>query len=287
VPQTITQLSIEQVLTRANMRLENTSASSFADAQILLCHTLGCSRSHLLAWPQARLSSEQLERFRDLIELRAAGHPVAYLTGVREFWSLPLKVDASTLIPRPETETLVEFILERFAVDTALDVIDLGTGSGAIACALASERPRWTIAASDISHAALDVARGNARTLGLHSISFIQSDWFDALAGESRFDLLVSNPPYVAVADPHLSTGDVLFEPVSALTAGADGLDDIRRITTQATHWLKPGGWLVLEHGYNQQPAVAALLRDAGFDAIELRRDLAGIPRMTAGRGSA
>jgi release factor glutamine methyltransferase len=284
MPQVKTQQSIEQVLASALVQLNSCSASPALDAQILLAFALGCSRTHLLAWPQKLLTTEQLDRFRQLIELRICGHPVAYLTGTREFWSLPLKVDESTLIPRPETETLVEFVLERFAADTVLDVVDLGTGSGAIACAIASERPRWNIVASDVSTAALDIARDNAHTHGLNNIHFVHGDWFEALAGESRFDLIVSNPPYIAAGDPHLSTGDVAFEPATALVSGADGLDDIRRIAAQAPGRLKAAGWLALEHGYDQQPAVAAILRAAGFDANEQRRDLAGVPRMTAGR---
>jgi release factor glutamine methyltransferase len=283
MPQSKMSHSIEQLLTSARTLLDDTSASAGIDAEILLCHTLGCSRSHLFAWPQKTLTAEQIDRYHELVDLRASGRPVAYLTGAREFWSLPLKVDESTLIPRPETETLIEFVLERFAADTVLDVADLGTGSGAIACALASERPHWSIVATDVSHAALNVARDNARRLGLDTIRFAHGDWFDAFDAARRFDLLVSNPPYVAAADPHLSSGDVMFEPASALVSGADGLDDIRRIAAQATDRLKTGGWLVLEHGYNQQPVVAAILRNAGFDSIELRRDLAGIPRMTAG----
>jgi release factor glutamine methyltransferase len=280
----ITHDCIGRVLAAAIMRLESTSPSAGVDAEILLCHVLDCSRSHLIAWPEKRLSEEQQRRYHELIEQRAAGRPVAYLTGTREFWSFPLKVNASTLIPRPETETLVEFVLERFDAGTSLKVADLGTGSGAIACALASERPGWNIVACDISAAALEVARNNARMHNLDNIRFVQSDWFSALANESRFDLLVSNPPYIAAADPHLSTGDVAFEPATALVSGADGLDDIRRIAAQAPIRLKIGGWLVLEHGYDQQPAVAAILREAGFDAIEQRHDLAGTPRMTAGR---
>ena len=281
---TKTQQSIEHALADACARLDNTSASPVADAEILLAHTLGCSRSHLIAWPQQALTAGQLERYRELIELRASGQPVAYLTGVREFWSLTLGVNAATLIPRPETETLVEFVLERFTAATTLDVADLGTGSGAIACALASERPGWRIVASDVSAAALDVARDNASSLGLDNIRFVHGDWLGALESPRHFDLIISNPPYVAAADPHLSAGDVAFEPATALASGADGLDDIRRIAAQAADRLKTGGWLVLEHGYDQQHAVAAILRDAGFEHIEQRRDLAGIPRMTAGR---
>jgi release factor glutamine methyltransferase len=284
MPQTNTQQSIEQALDLARALLDSRSTSSTADAEILLCYTLGCARSHLIAWPQKTLNTEQLQRYRELVDLRASGKPVAYLTGVREFWSLSLNVDESTLIPRPETETLVEFILESFDVDTVLDVADLGTGSGAIACALASERARWHIVASDVSVATLAVARDNANRLGLNRIRFTQGDWFDALESGSRFDLIVSNPPYVAAGDAHLSAGDVRFEPPSALVSGMDGLTDIRHIAAQATCWLKPGGWLVLEHGYHQQSSVAAILRDAGFGAIEQRCDLAGIPRMSAAR---
>ena len=273
--------TIAQLLAIAAQRLD--TASARLDAEVLLSHVLGKPRSHLRAWPDRVPAHEQQAQFEALLARRIGGEPVAYLVGQREFWSLPLTVTRDTLIPRPETETLIEFVLERFAADTVLDVADLGTGSGAIACALASERPHWSIVATDVSHAALNVARDNARRLGLDTVRFAHGDWFDAFDTARRFDLLVSNPPYVAVADPHLSSGDVMFEPASALVSGADGLDDIRRIAAQATDRLKTGGWLVLEHGYNQQPVVAAILRNAGFDSIELRRDLAGIPRMTAG----
>jgi len=286
MPQTNTQQCIEQVLASARATLAEYSASSAADAEILLCHILGCARSHLLAWPQKLLNTGQLHRYRQLVGLRASGRPVAYLTGIREFWSLPLKVDGSTLIPRPETETLVEFVLEQFTDAAALAVADLGTGSGAIACALARERPGWNIVACDVSAAALAVARDNARRLGMDNIRFARGDWFDALESGSRFDLVISNPPYVAAGDSHLAAGDVAFEPATALVSGADGLDDIRRIAAQAGGRLKAGGWLVLEHGYDQQPRVAAILHEAGFDLIEQRRDLAGIPRMTAGRAA-
>lgn len=276
--------SIEQALADAVLRLAATSPSPRADAEILLAHVLGRGRSHLFAWPRRILERGHADAFRRLVDLRAQGTPVAYLTGRKEFWSLSLRVDISTLIPRPETETLVEFVLERWGESARLAVADLGTGSGAIACALASERPGWDILAGDISADALGVARANAQALGLGNIRFVRSDWFAAVATAERFDLVVSNPPYVAAADPHLRRGDLAHEPVAALAAGVDGLDAIRRIASEAPRRLRPGGWLVLEHGYDQSHAVAAILRRDGFASLEQRRDLAGILRMTAGR---
>jgi len=275
--------SFDQALADAALRLAGTSPTPHADAQILLAHVLGRERSHLVAWPEKVLEDRHAEAFRQLVAQRLRGVPVAYLTGHKEFWSLSLRVDASTLIPRPETETLVEFALDGFDASTKLAVADLGTGSGAIACALASERPRWQIQASDICAAALAVAQANALALGLRNIDFVRGDWFAAFDAAARFDLVVGNPPYIAAADPHLGRGDLAHEPPGALVAGADGLDAIRRIASQAPRRLRPGGWLVLEHGYDQARAVADILRRAGFERVEQRRDLAGILRMTAG----
>lgn len=255
--------------------------SARRDAEILLCHTLGKSRSWLYTWPEAEPSEREEQAFRQLLDRRRVGHPVAYLIGEREFWSLPLAVDEHTLIPRPETETLVEWALELALPAQAL-ALDLGTGSGAIALALASERQQWVVTASDRSEGALVRAQGNASSLGLDNVRCVVSDWFAAF-DDRRFDLLVSNPPYIEESDTHLRRGDVRFEPRDALVAGPDGLDDLRHIAALAGDHLNPGGWLLLEHGYNQDEAVRRLLSEASFSGVSTRADLNGQPRVTGG----
>jgi release factor glutamine methyltransferase len=252
------------------------------DAEILLCHCLQRSRAWLYAWPEREPEADQAARYADLLARRRAGQPVAYLTGRREFWSLELRVDHNTLIPRPETETLVAWALE---LDLAADsrVLDLGTGSGAIALALAQERPAWQVTALDSSPGALAVARENARRLCLDRVELFESDWFGALR-DRRFELLVSNPPYVAAGDPHLQRGDLRFEPPTALAAGCDGLAAIRGLTASAGMHLVPGGWLLLEHGADQAEPVRDLLQVAGFEAVQTRADLAGLARVSGGR---
>jgi release factor glutamine methyltransferase len=218
-----------------------------------------------------------------LVQQRIAGHPVAYLTGNKEFWSLSLTVTTDVLIPRPETETLVEFVLENFSGRTVMKIADLGTGSGAIACALATEHPQWTILATDVSAAALDIARLNASSHNLENITFARGEWLHAL-GDKNFDLIISNPPYIATTDTHLAEGDVRFEPQTALTSGANGMDAITLLTQQSGDYLVHDGWLVVEHGYDQQQSVFERFSEAGFTRITQLPDLAGQPRMTAGR---
>ena len=256
--------------------------SGTRDAEILLCHCLDRPRAWLYTWPDAEVAASLSERFVDLVARRREGQPVAYLTGRREFWSLDLAVNASTLIPRPETETLVAWALE-LDLPAQCEAADLGTGSGAIALALASERPRWQVTATDASAAALVTARDNARALGLDRVHFARSDWFGQLAG-STFDLLLSNPPYIEEDDPHLQLGDLRFEPRSALVAADGGLADIAAIVGAAPAHLNPGGWLLLEHGYTQGETVCELLRRGGFERVETRRDLAGQQRASGGR---
>jgi release factor glutamine methyltransferase len=260
------------------------------DAQVLLAHVLGKDRAWLIAHAGDTLVRDRLDAFHALAKRRRDGEPIAYLTGVREFWGLPLIVSPAVLIPRPETETLVELALARLLVDRDARVLDLGTGSGAIALALARERPRVTVLATDLSPDALAVARGNARRLDIANVEFAQADWYanfpPAWHGKA-FDLIASNPPYVASQDPHLTNGDVRFEPASALASGVDGLAALRRIIDGARPHLAPGGSLVVEHGFDQSERVQALFAAAGFAERAVARDLAGIPRVVAGRSPA
>ncbi len=254
-----------------------------AEAELLLAHALGRSRGWLYAHADAAVAAGEAGRFEALLERRGRGEPVAYLIGRRGFWTLDLAVTADTLIPRPETERLVELALECLPLGGGARIADLGTGSGAIALALAGERPDATVAATDASVAALAVAGANARAAGLANVTFHAGDWFAALPGR-RFDLVASNPPYVADGDPHLREGDLRFEPPAALSSGADGLDAIRAIATAAPAHLSPGGWLLLEHGWTQGAAVRALLQAAGFVEVSTHRDLEERDRVTLGR---
>lgn len=275
--------TINQALSDARQRLQTRSPSPAVDASTLLCHVLGCARGHLIAWPEKELTPHQQTHFSETVQQRIEGRPVAYITGKREFWSLSLKVSEDVLIPRPETETLVELVLQKFGGCSELVVADLGTGSGAIACALAAEKPLWKVLATDASAGALEIARHNACLYELDNIDFRQGRWYEPLHGR-HFDLIVSNPPYVAENDPHLSAGDVRFEPSTALASGKLGMDAIEHLTQQGHTCLRPDGWLILEHGYDQQAAVQACFSDCGYDEITCLTDLAGLPRVTAGR---
>lgn len=251
------------------------------DAELLLSHVSGLSRTSFRAWPERQLPEHQVAAFQALVAERVAGKPVAYLLGHQEFWSLPLYVSSSTLIPRPDTECLVEVALSLPVPDLAR-VLDLGTGTGAIALALASERPRWQISACDCVPDAVALARRNAEALCL-SVQVLKSSWFTDLKPQ-RFDLIVSNPPYIASSDHHLDEGDVRFEPTSALVSGPDGLDDLRQIVAQAPDWLAPGGWLLVEHGYDQGNAVQDLFLARGFAGVQCRQDYGHRDRMTLGQ---
>lgn len=266
---------LDAVLREARERIDD------VDARVLLAHALERPPSWLFAHGDDIIDPEVLHRFVTLLARRAQGEPVAYLTGRRAFWSFDLMVSADTLIPRPETERLVELALDRLQAGSESRVADLGTGSGAIALALAHERPQAQVVAVDMSADALDIARANAKMLGLSNMEFRQGDWLQPLAGE-RFDLIVSNPPYIAEADPHLDA--LRYEPAPALSSGADGLDAIRIIARAAPAHLRSGGWLLLEHGWDQGDAVRALLQAAGFDSVETRRDLEHRDRVTLGR---
>ena len=273
--------SIRQLLEQATRSLNSDSAR--LDAEILLSHVLDEARSYLHAWPEKNLPTATQAQFNQLIIRRASGEPVAHLVGRREFWSLPLIVTTDTLIPRPETETLVALALEVIPTDVCLLVADLGTGSGAIALALAHERPRCRIVACDISPAAIEVAQSNARQLGIDNIEFHVGNWCEPLAGE-QCDVIVSNPPYIPDADPHLDKGDVRFEPRSALVSGPEGLNDLENIAHCAHAHLQPGGWLLMEHGYDQGEAAARLLESTGFCEIADHPDDAGLSRVVTGK---
>lgn len=258
------------------------SPSPRLDAELLLAHALGQSRSYLRTWPEREPDAAQCAAFAALLERRRAGEPVAYLLGRQGFWSLDLEVAPHTLIPRPDTELLVETALALGPGGPAR-VLDLGTGTGAIALAVACERPAWQVLGVDRVSEAVQLAERNRARLGLGNARFVESVWFSTLGGE-RFALIVGNPPYIAAEDRHLSEGDVRFEPASALVAGEDGLDDIRRIVHEAPEHLEAGGWLLLEHGYDQAEAVRALFAARGFAAVESRRDLGGHQRITLGQ---
>lgn len=258
------------------------AADSRLEVQYLLQHALQKPRAWLLAHPEHVLGKADLEAYEKLLQRRLHGEPVTYILGEREFFGLQLKVTPDVLIPRPETELLVELALQRIPAQQACRVLDLGTGSGAIALAIAHERPDAEVTAVEASAAALEVARQNARCLDIGNVNFLRGTWFAGLAGQ-RFDLVVSNPPYVAADDPHLHQGDLPFEPASALISGADGLDDIRRIVDGASGHLRPGGRLLLEHGYDQSTVVRELLRRAGFNEVFSAPDLSGIERVSGG----
>ena len=252
------------------------------DAQLLLLHILNradAGRAWLLAHDTDTLAPSEQARFAALCQRRAAGEPVAYLRGMKEFYGLTLQVDARVLDPRPDTETLVDWALQLLAPLPAPRVLDLGTGSGAIALALQHQRPDAQVSAVDASADALAVAQANAARLGL-AVQFARGNWLRGVAGQ--FDVIASNPPYIAAADPHLAA--LRHEPLQALASGTDGLDDIRSIVAQAPSHLLPGGWLLLEHGWEQAEAVQALLRSAGFAEVQSRKDLAGIARCSGGQ---
>lgn len=271
--------TIESLLQSADLP---ESPSARLDAEWLLAAVLGKPASYLRTWPEREVSAACAERFAADLARRRRGEPVAYILGRQGFWSLELDVAPDTLIPRPDTELLVEAALQLLPAAPAR-VLDLGTGTGAIALALAAERPAWHLCGVDRIEAAVALAERNRQRLGLDNAVFIVSDWFAGLDGK-RFEMIVSNPPYIPANDPHLQQGDVRFEPQSALVAGSDGLDDVRTIIAQAPAQLQPGGWLLLEHGHDQAEAVRALLVSHGFKDVQSRLDLGGHQRISLGR---
>lgn len=259
------------------------SPTARLDAELLLAAALGKPRSFLHTWPERIVSTEAAQAFDGYLQRRRTGEPVAYILGQQGFWNIDLEVATHTLIPRPETEMLVETALELLPGAIPHRLLDLGTGTGAIALSLAKDRAQWTVTAVDRVEEAVALAERNRQRLHLDNARVLQSHWFSAVEGQ-RFDLILSNPPYIADSDPHLVQGDVRFEPSSALTSGADGLDDLRLIVSQAPAHLEPGGWLLLEHGYDQGAAVRDLLNQKGFEQIQTRRDLGDHERITFGR---
>jgi release factor glutamine methyltransferase len=276
-----TSSTIKELLHEAEVLLTN-SGNPRLDAEILLCKVMNLDRSRLYSSPENVLPEGTACEYRSLISKRQQGNPVAYLTGYREFWSMQLEVNEYTLIPRPETECLVEAALELIPANTALDIADLGTGSGAIACAIARERPQCKIVATDICEHALAMAVKNAARHGVHNIQFIRSDWFANL--QAKFDIIISNPPYIRNSDPHLIGDGVTCEPRQALCGGEDGLDAIRNIIRNADKYLNRNGRLLIEHGYDQAQAVQLLMDESRFTDIKTGRDYSGVDRVTTGK---
>ncbi len=284
-------MTFDALLKNAAQRLQLAgSPSPRVDAEVLMEFATGRSRTWLYTWGDSECPTWEHARFDALIAARAQGQPVAYLTGEREFWWLPLATSPTTLIPRPDTETLVEAALARAGTPTGR-LLDLGTGTGAIALAFASEKPDWQVVGVDVRPEAVALAADNARTLNITNATFLVSDWFSAFtlsspsasSPGSTFEIIVSNPPYIAADDPHLGQGDVRFEPRSALVAEADGMADLLHLITTAQAFLSPGGWLVLEHGYQQAPSVRQALKLAGYQSVESVQDMGGHERVTLG----
>ena len=277
-------MQIVDALKHARQQLP-ASESAQLDSELLLCEVLNCERSYLYAYPEKELSAQQSDSYNKLIGLRQQGKPIAHLTKQKEFWSLMFHVNEHTLIPRPETEILVETALNYISKDSKNNILDLGTGSGAIAIAIASERPLSNITATDKSKEALEVAKQNAQTHNIENINFINAGWFN-IENEMSYDVIVSNPPYINDDDPHLSEGDVKFEPLSALASGEDGLNDLRIIIQGAKDNLKKQGWLLVEHGYNQAQQVQQLFNENNFTSVSTIKDYSDNDRVTIGQAN-
>ncbi len=275
--------TVKSALSEATQLLTNASDSPLLDAEVLLLHVLEKNRSYLRAWPEQELQPAILATYRRLIALRQSGQPVAYLTGRREFWSREFTVTPDVLIPRHETELLIELALAALPAGNDCHILDLGTGSGIIAITLASERPRSQVTATDISLNALKIAEANAQNHHADNVRFYRSDWFEQLP-PGKFDLIVSNPPYVAEGDPHISQGDLRFEPKSALISALNGLKDLKIIAERSLSRLNPGGYLMVEHGFNQQNEIRQLFQALGYRDIGSHHDLSGQPRVTTGQ---
>ncbi len=273
---------IHDLIAAGKTGLADTSDTAELDTEVLLCHCLNKTRSFLRAWPEHQPTPAQIAQFKNLIDQRRSGRPIAYLTGEREFWSRNFSVSPDVLIPRPDTELLIELSLALIPSDKPCKIIDLGTGSGIIGITLAAERAQAQVLATDLSVTALAVAKRNAKHHRIDNINFLQSSWFTAVT-ENDFDLVISNPPYIADNDVHLQQGDVRFEPISALVSPENGLQDIRLLAEQGRSHLKPGGQLLVEHGYDQQTPVQDIFKDSGYLHVNTHYDLSGNPRVTSG----
>ena len=265
-------------------QLKPCSDSARLDADLILSFALNIPRTRFITQGDIPVSDTQAEQIQSLINKRKTGCPIAYITGSKGFWDLELFVNEHTLIPRPETELLIEFALAIFPANKPISVIDLGTGTGAIAIAIAKARPNWQVIACDKSKEALTIARKNRDKYGLTNLELVNSDWFSSIDQQESFDLIISNPPYVADEDPHLKQGDVRFEPLSALRSGPDGLDDIRQIVKSSKDYLNEQGWLIVEHGYDQAETVKAIFSKHGYHTIQQGMDLNGHTRATYGQ---
>lgn len=275
--------TIHQAIQDAQQLLKETGDAARLEAEILLACALECNRTTLRTWPERELSPDQQAAFQQLIQRRLKGEPIAYITGQRGFWDMTLQVSPDTLIPRPETELLVETALKKIPPDAQWHIADLGTGSGAIALAIARERPGCLITATDNSAAALTMAKANAQRLGINNIRFIEGHWFQPIENE-QFEMIVSNPPYVHPADPHLQQGDLRFEPEEALASIPDGMKDIRIISNAARGHLVSPGWLILEHGYDQGPVIMKQLITLGYKEVSVLNDLSHNERLCIGK---
>lgn len=275
--------SIKTLLDQATSQLKGLSSSARLDAELLLAHALSLPRTYLYSHPEIQLNPEQCQHFQQLLHQRKEGVPIAYLTGTREFWSLPFQVNPHTLIPRPETELIVEIALRELNPMLSFPVLELGAGSGAIALALATERPQWQLIATDISDGAVATMQMNMAHLNISNVQIVQADWFTGLPGQS-YAAILSNPPYIAANDPHLAQGDLRFEPHQALVSGNTGLEALYYLIDASYARLAPGGLLLLEHGCNQRQAVTQRLRAAGYQAINCWQDYQGHDRVSGGR---
>lgn len=273
---------IQSLLSWANEQLRSSSDTAMLDTEVLLCHCLNKNRSFLRAWPEHSPNQLQIQQFKTLIQERQRGLPIAYLTGQKEFWSRNFTVSPDVLIPRPDSELLIELSLSFLPKNQPCKIIDLGTGSGILALTLAAERPKFDVLATDISHAALRIAQLNAKQMQIDNVRWLQSSWFEQVT-EIDFDLIVSNPPYIEANDPHLQQGDVRFEPKTALISAENGLQDIHILADKSREHLKHQGHLLVEHGYNQQHAVQAIFKQFNYSQITTHPDLSGNPRVTSG----
>jgi len=277
-------LSYKALLDDATKQLFDECDTPRIDAEVLMQHVLGKGIAWLISYGDTMATAEHTKAFYVLVEQREKGVPIAYLTGSRDFWTLSLDVNEHVLIPRPDTETLVEAALDHLPNNSELQILDLGTGSGAIALSLAKERPQARVIAAEYQQGAFDVAKANALKNKIENVEFMLSDWFTNIDVQQRFDLIASNPPYIEPDDPHLSQGDLRFEPITALIAEENGLADIRNIIENATNYLASNGTLIIEHGYNQAKPVAKLFEENGFNDIQLFKDINDLPRCTLGK---